>query len=217
MAPNPTSHPAGHLLLAFGNGQLDDATAEMLVAHFEVCPSCRAKAANLSGDNFLERLRAVQFRRATVLPAKPPAEEANFSTPTNMVPTTVPPELRDHQQYEVIRELGRGGMGVVYLAKNKMMGRAEVLKVVSKDLLNHPSAAPVSSARFVLPPGSTIRTLSRRFRRSRLVNWWCWRWSTWRARNWPGWSARTVRCRWRMPATTFNRRQWACSTLSRKA
>jgi len=36
----------------------------------------------------------------------------------------------------VLRELGRGGMGVVYLAENRMMGRKEVLKVVSSHLLN---------------------------------------------------------------------------------
>jgi serine/threonine protein kinase len=37
--------------------------------------------------------------------------------------------------YEVLGELGRGGMGVVYLAYNKLMGRKEVLKVVSRELI----------------------------------------------------------------------------------
>jgi serine/threonine protein kinase len=42
--------------------------------------------------------------------------------------------------YEVIRELGRGGMGVVYLARNSLMARDEVLKVVSHGLLTKPEA-----------------------------------------------------------------------------
>ena len=46
-----------------------------------------------------------------------------------------PAELVGNAQYEVIRELGRGGMGVVYLARNKLMDRLEVLKVVNKRLL----------------------------------------------------------------------------------
>ena len=53
---------------------------------------------------------------------------------------SLPPELANNPQYEVLRELGRGGMGVVYLAKNKLMDRLEVLKVVNKALLDRPGA-----------------------------------------------------------------------------
>ena len=56
-------------------------------------------------------------------PAPPPA-------------STLPPGLADHPDYEILRELGRGGMGVVYLAQNTLMGRHEVLKVVSGHLVN---------------------------------------------------------------------------------
>jgi serine/threonine protein kinase len=51
---------------------------------------------------------------------------------------TLPPELADHPDYEVVRELGRGGMGVVYLVRNKLMGRLEVLKVVGGHLVERP-------------------------------------------------------------------------------
>ena len=50
----------------------------------------------------------------------------------------MPPELVDHPDWEIIRELGRGGMGVVYLAKNKLLGRLEVLKVVGRHLIERP-------------------------------------------------------------------------------
>jgi serine/threonine protein kinase/WD40 repeat protein len=53
---------------------------------------------------------------------------------------TLPPGLADHPDYEVIRELGQGGMGTVYLAKNRLMGRHEVLKVVSRHMMNRPGA-----------------------------------------------------------------------------
>ncbi|HQU43570.1 MAG TPA: protein kinase [Pirellulales bacterium] len=51
-----------------------------------------------------------------------------------------PPELANHPDYELIKELGQGGMGTVYLAKNRMMDRHEVLKVISKALLDRPGA-----------------------------------------------------------------------------
>jgi serine/threonine protein kinase len=51
-----------------------------------------------------------------------------------------PPELANYAEFELIKELGQGGMGTVYLAKNRMMDRLEVLKVISQSLLDHPGA-----------------------------------------------------------------------------
>jgi formylglycine-generating enzyme required for sulfatase activity/serine/threonine protein kinase len=51
------------------------------------------------------------------------------------------PELRAHPDYEVLRELDRGGMGVVYLTRHKLTHRREVLKVVKAGLLEEPGAA----------------------------------------------------------------------------
>ena len=50
----------------------------------------------------------------------------------------LPPELANHPDYEIIRELGRGGMGIVFLAHNRIMGRDEVLKVIGPDIIESP-------------------------------------------------------------------------------
>ena len=50
-------------------------------------------------------------------------------------PATPTLELPD---YEIVRRLGGGGMGVVYLARNTLMGRPEVLKVVAPHLTDRP-------------------------------------------------------------------------------
>jgi hypothetical protein len=55
--------------------------------------------------------------------------------------STLPAELVDHPVYRVLRELGHGGMGVVYLAENKLMGRKEALKVVSRELMERRTVA----------------------------------------------------------------------------
>ena len=49
-----------------------------------------------------------------------------------------PPELANHTDYEIVRELGVGGMGVVYLAHNRLMARHEVLKVIGQHIVEQP-------------------------------------------------------------------------------
>jgi WD40 repeat protein/serine/threonine protein kinase len=46
--------------------------------------------------------------------------------------------LASHADYEIRRELGRGGMGVVYLAHNRLVDRDEVLKVMGRHIIERP-------------------------------------------------------------------------------
>jgi len=137
-----TSHPSAESLRALALGKLDDNTAAAVLSHLDICPECRGEVAAATNDDFLNRLRQVRQPSGTPAPAQPLAKGVVSPQPA-AAPTTlfnVPPELADHPQYEILRELGRGGMGIVYLTKNKLMDRLEVLKVLNKDLLNHPGA-----------------------------------------------------------------------------
>ena len=89
-------------------------------------------------------------------------------------------------------------MGVVYLAQNKLMGRQEVLKVVSSHLINGRGVArPLPRARSATRPGSTTPTSSPPTRPSGSARAWSSPWSTSRGSTWPGWSRPAGRCRWR--------------------
>ncbi|HJT77203.1 MAG TPA: serine/threonine-protein kinase, partial [Gemmataceae bacterium] len=55
-------------------------------------------------------------------------------------PAGLPPELAGHPRYRILKELGRGGMGVVYQAEQTMMDRTVAVKVISRALLEHPGA-----------------------------------------------------------------------------
>jgi anti-sigma factor RsiW len=57
MAAPPTPHPTEQTLRAYSLGQLDDLLAEAVHQHLEDCPDCRGRAADMSSDSFLRRLR----------------------------------------------------------------------------------------------------------------------------------------------------------------
>jgi serine/threonine protein kinase len=49
----------------------------------------------------------------------------------------LPPELLNHPRYGIVRKLGFGGMGSVYLAQHRVMDRPVALKVIRADLLDN--------------------------------------------------------------------------------
>jgi serine/threonine protein kinase len=137
-----SAHPTQQALRSFGLGTLDERSADIVGKHLKQCAGCRKQVAAMSVDSVQGQGRdgpkadgewnvsqsqpgATQTWRPDRPRAKPPA-------------STIPQELADHPEYEVLRELGRGGMGVVYLAHNRLMGRNEVLKVIGRELLYRP-------------------------------------------------------------------------------
>jgi serine/threonine protein kinase len=117
-APHPT--PAD--LAAFAVGKLSDADAVGIAGHLADCHACRQVAESAPGDSFVARVKDARPRAAAVLPAE------------------LPPELASHPRYRILRELGRGGMGVVYQARQTVMDRQVVIKVINKALVEHPAA-----------------------------------------------------------------------------
>jgi len=131
----PGKHPAREILQAFGLGKLDDASSTQVSQHLETCVDCKRQVAELSGDSLLDKLRQANSPAGTPAPGQPLAPLAKAPPPSS-----VPPELQNNTQYDILRELGAGGMGVVYLAKNKLMDRLEVLKVISTAMVHKTGA-----------------------------------------------------------------------------
>ena len=126
------------VLRGFAAGKLDEMKAEAIMSHLDDCPDCCRAAAALSGDDFLDRLRQAHSPRNTTTES-----QAGAVCATKLAASPIAKlahELANTPQYEVLRELGRGGMGVVYLARNKLMDRLEVLKVVNRALRDRPGA-----------------------------------------------------------------------------
>ena len=158
MDASPPLHPTDQTLFAYGLGKLEGPAASTVDSHLERCDVCRQRVSELSGDSFLGRLRDVGTPSGAAPAAypspvasppmgspKPP--QANASAPHPSPTGSLPPELVNHPQYRVIHELGRGGMGIVYLVRNTMLDRLEVLKVLNKEMLDKKGARATFSPR----------------------------------------------------------------------
>jgi hypothetical protein len=119
MHADPATHPSGEQLAAYGLGKLDDAEATGVGEHLETCEGCRQSVEDTPPDPFVQALQAAR-----------PAPEP-----------TLPPELANHPRFRIVRELGRGGMGCVYLAEHRLMERPVAIKVLGPALVENPTAA----------------------------------------------------------------------------
>lgn len=136
-------HPSLDRLTAFGLGKLDDASSLLVTSHLESCPDCRRQVAEVSGDSLLGRFQKARWSGDNTTPS-PSSAKAPTPGPTGAsrsgAKTSFGLEVGESDDYEVIRELGHGGMGVVYLVHNKLMDRLEVFKILNRSLLDQPGA-----------------------------------------------------------------------------
>jgi tRNA A-37 threonylcarbamoyl transferase component Bud32 len=89
MDTRPSDHSTSEILQAYALGNLDDATAEAVNQHLEVCPDCRRQVAEMALDSFLARIRDAQgVPAASTSPGAtdiPPAQTADTQLETTVV------------------------------------------------------------------------------------------------------------------------------------
>lgn len=51
----------------------------------------------------------------------------------------VPADLREHPRYRIVERIGGGGMGTVFKAEHRFMGRVVALKILNRHLVDRPS------------------------------------------------------------------------------
>ena len=123
------------LLRSFAKGELDDELEAKIIAALASKPKLKSQVAAISIDYIVAKLSSNDSQ-----PSESDTESQAKSKSSQGEPISAD-VLSELKEYQIIREIGRGGMGTIYLAKNEWMGnRKEVLKVLNESMYGNEDA-----------------------------------------------------------------------------
>ncbi|MFO0803223.1 MAG: protein kinase [Gemmataceae bacterium] len=132
-----SEHPEPDVLNAFGRGDLPPSERVAVAEHLSACDTCSAFLGSGRGEKTLADHDPGILQQTNPAPA---VSDAHFAPPDVAFSPSVPPELANHATYRIIDQLGEGGMGVVFKAEHRMMGRIVALKLLAPHLTANPAA-----------------------------------------------------------------------------
>ena len=141
--PRTADHPDANVLARYAAGDVDADELPTLEEHVLACDSCCRRLEELPDDALVRTLRdadaataAEDDSTAQASPAVEPVEGRRCDAADPALEVA----LREHPRYRLLGVCGVGGMGAVYRAEHRLMGREVALKVVSPEMTHRPDA-----------------------------------------------------------------------------
>lgn len=135
--------PSTDELRALSLGETYAEASESLLEHVASCADCQAELETVDqhSDSLISSLRAedlgAEFEQEAACQAAMAKAIAAYSIVSSEQPAL--PELpKQIGEYEILRPLGHGGMGSVWLARHTKLGREVALKLLSRHRWTHP-------------------------------------------------------------------------------
>lgn len=121
------THPDLQTLTDYALGRLTGGLRATVEAHIADCPECCQELEKVNPDSLVGLAQAALATRQTLATPQIGIGETLITDPGFSLP--------DHPRYKVLGRIGAGGMGTVYKAEHKIMGRIVALKVMARNLL----------------------------------------------------------------------------------
>ena len=148
MTQHTTQHPTPQQLADFARGRSGVDVVDAIAAHIESCETCCEALATVTDDAVIRLARTAMRDDDARQPASADTNADSLSQTSSDLHENGSPvsdddvfaALREHPRYRVLERIGTGGMGDVYKAEHRLMGRTVALKTIRGEFTNSPTA-----------------------------------------------------------------------------